>query len=98
MRLAPMLFNDHDRGAPPPNGNRSSPRPTVPGPRSASDRPPDDDDLPVHSFRILLSDLATLYLNKVSLPSNPKYRFELPTSPRPSRPAPSNCSASAYAM
>ena len=41
------------------------------------------DSLPVHSFRSLLSDLATLCLNKVSLPSNQKYRFELPTMPTP---------------
>ena len=42
-----------------------------------------DDGLPVHSFRSLLSDLATLCLNQVSLPSNPTYRFELPTKPTP---------------
>jgi hypothetical protein len=42
-----------------------------------------DDGLPVHSFRSLLADLATLCLNKVSLPSNQKYRFGLPTKPTP---------------
>jgi hypothetical protein len=37
----------------------------------------------VHNFRSLLNDLATLCLNKVSLPSNHKYRFDLPTTPTP---------------
>ena len=37
--------------------------------------------MPVHSFRSLLADLATLALNKVSLPSNRKYLFDLPTTP-----------------
>ena len=42
-----------------------------------------DDGLPVHSFRTLLDDLATLCLNKLSLPSNPSYRFDMPTTPTP---------------
>jgi hypothetical protein len=42
-----------------------------------------DDGLPVHSFRSLLNDLATLCLNKVSLPSNQKYGFAMPTKPTP---------------
>jgi hypothetical protein len=42
-----------------------------------------DDGLPVHSFRSLLNDLATVCLNKVSLPSNQNYRFDLPTKPTP---------------
>src|SRR5271166_6879536 len=42
-----------------------------------------DDGMPVHSFRSLLADLATLALNKVSLPSNRKHRFDLPTTPTP---------------
>jgi len=37
----------------------------------------------VHSFRSLLDDLATLCLNKLSLPSNPSYRFDMPTTPTP---------------
>jgi hypothetical protein len=83
-RLAPILFDDHDRAA-------AAAQPTsivAPAKRSpaalrkvASRRT--DDGLPVHSFRSLLDDLATLCLNKVSLPSNPKYRFDLPTQPTP---------------
>ena len=42
-----------------------------------------DDGMPVHSFRSLLNDLATVCINKVSLPSNQKYRFDLPTRPTP---------------
>jgi hypothetical protein len=30
-----------------------------------------EDDLPLHSFRSLLRDLATLVLNKATVPSNP---------------------------
>jgi hypothetical protein len=36
-----------------------------------------DDGLPVHRFRSLLNDLATVCLNKVSLPSNQNYLFLL---------------------
>ncbi len=83
-RLAPILFDDHDRAA----ADAQRPSIVAPAERSPAARRKvaarrTDDGLPVHSFRSLLSDLATLCLNKVSLPSNPKYRFELPTSPTP---------------
>ena len=81
-RLAPILFDDHDRAA------AAAERPSIVAPaqrspaaiRKSTTRRTDD-GLPVHSFRSLISDLATLCLNKVCLPSNPKYRFELPTKP-----------------
>jgi hypothetical protein len=83
-RLAPILFDDHDRDA------AAAERPSIVAPAERSPAAQrkvatrrTDDGLPVHSFRSLLSDLATLCLNKVSLPSNPKYRFELPTKPTP---------------
>jgi len=83
-RLAPILFDDHDRAA------AAAERPSIVAPAERSPAAQrkvatrrTDDGLPVHSFRSLLSDLATLCLNKVSLPSNPKYRFELPTMPTP---------------
>ena len=83
-RLAPILFDDHDRAA------AAAERPSIVAPAERSPAAQrkvatrrTDDGLPVHSFRSLLSDLATLCLNKVSLPSNPKYRFELPTKPTP---------------
>lgn len=81
-RLAPILFDDHDRPA------AAAERQSIVAPakrspaamRKATSRRTDD-GMPVHSFRSLLADLATLALNKVSLPSNPKYRFDLPTEP-----------------
>src|SRR5271166_3720743 len=83
-RLAPILFDDHDRPA------AAAERQSIVAPakrspaamRKATSRRTDD-GMPVHSFRSLLADLATLALNKVSLPSNPKYRFDLPTEPTP---------------
>ena len=79
-RLAPLLFDDHDRAA------AAAERKSIVAPaqrspaatRKAISRRTDD-GLPVHSFRSLLNDLATLCLNKVSLPSNQKYRFDLPS-------------------
>jgi hypothetical protein len=83
-RLAPILFDDHDRAA------AAAERPSIVAPAQRSPAAirkvatrRTDDGLPVHSFRSLINDLATLCLNKVSLPSNPKYRFELPTKPTP---------------
>ncbi len=81
-RLAPILFEDHDRAAA--EAARKSivakaERSPAAMRKVASRRT--DDGVPVHSFRSLLGDLATLCLNKVSLPSNPKYRFNLPTQP-----------------
>lgn len=83
-RLAPILFDDHDRAS------AAAERQSIVAPaqrspaaiRKATTRRTGD-GLPVHSFRSLISDLATLCLNKVSLPSNPKYRFEMPTKPTP---------------
>ena len=81
-RLAPLLFDDHDRAA------AAAERRSIVAPAQRSPAAPrkaatrrTDDGLPVHSFRSLIDDLATLCLNKVSLPSNPKYRFDLPTTP-----------------
>jgi len=82
--LAPLLFDDHDHAAA--AAERTSiVAPAQPSPaakRKAALRRTDD-GLPVHSFRSLINDLATLCLNKVSLPSNQKYRFDLPTKPTP---------------
>ena len=83
-RLAPILFDDHDRAAA--AAERQSivaPAQRSPAARRKVASRRTDDGLPVHSFRSLLGDLATICLNKISLPSNPKYRFELPTTPTP---------------
>ena len=39
------------------------------------------DGLPVHSFTTLLSDLATLTLNEVTLPGSPDHAFPLMAKP-----------------
>ena len=83
-RLAPLLFDDHDRAAA--AAERTSivaPAQRSPAAKRKAATRRTDDGLPVHSFRSLLNDLATLCLNKVSLPSNQKYRFDLPTKPTP---------------
>ena len=83
-RLAPILFDDHDRPAA--AAERKSivaPAKRSPAAKRKATSRRTDDGMPVHSFRSLLADLATLALNKVSLPSNPKYRFDLPTTPTP---------------
>jgi Transposase DDE domain len=64
--LAPMLFDDHDRAAG--EALRSSPvvkaEPSPAAKRKAKKKHTDD-GLPVHSFRTLLTDLATLTRNAV---------------------------------
>jgi hypothetical protein len=64
--LAPILFDDHDRAAG--EALRSSPvakaEPSPAAKRKARKKHTDD-DLPVHSFRTLLNDLATLTRNTV---------------------------------
>jgi hypothetical protein len=80
--LAPILFEDHDRDA----AERTSivaPAERSPAAKRKVATRRTDDGLPVHSFRSLLDDLATLCLNKLSLPSNPSYRFDMPTTPTP---------------
>jgi hypothetical protein len=83
-RLAPILFDDHDRQA------AAAERKSIVAPAQRSKAAirkvtarRTDDDLPVHSFQSLIADLATLALNKVTLPSNPNYSFDLPTTPTP---------------
>jgi hypothetical protein len=70
--LAPLLFEDHDRAAA--VAQRASPvAKAAPSPaargKAATRRT--DDDLPVHSFRSLLADLATLSRNTVRLGDAP---------------------------
>ena len=65
--LAPMLFDDHDPAA----AAHARPSPVAPAQRSpaartkAQGRKRTPDGLPVHSFRTLLKDLATLARNRV---------------------------------
>jgi len=64
--LAPILFDDHDRAAA--EALRTSPvakaKPSLAAKRKAKTKRTDD-GLPVHSFRTLLADLATLTRNTV---------------------------------
>jgi hypothetical protein len=70
QRLAPLQFDDHDRAAA--EAQRSSPvakaKPSPAAKRKAASKqtePVNDVTLPVHSFRTLLSHLATLTRNVV---------------------------------
>ena len=71
--LAPMLFDDHDRAAG--EASRSSPvakaQPSPAAKRKAKKKCTDD-GLPVHSFRTLLADLATLTRNIVKCGNAPE--------------------------
>ena len=71
-RLAPMLYDDHDRAAA--QAQRTSP--VAKAPRSPAARHKDTsgitpDGLPVHSYRSLLADLATVTRNEVTTPAAP---------------------------
>ncbi len=83
-RLAPMLFTDDDK----PAAQATRPSPVAPAARSpkalakaAAKRT--EDNLPVHSFDTLLSDLATICLNQIQ-PAGPALPgFRLVTTPTP---------------
>jgi hypothetical protein len=72
QKLAPMLFDDHDRAAAEAQRvspvAKASPSPTAKGKAvSKLTDPAHGERLPVHSFRTLLTDLATLTRNLVRL-------------------------------
>ena len=58
-------------------------RGTLTGGAAQGGRPGTEDDLPLHSFPSLLRDLATLVLNKATVPTNPNYTFNLLTKATP---------------
>jgi hypothetical protein len=70
--LAPLLFEDHDRAAA--EARRASPvakaEPSPAARRKAESKRTDTGDMPVHSFRSLLADLATLTRNTVRFARN----------------------------
>jgi hypothetical protein len=82
QRLAPLLFTDDDK----PAAQAARPSPVAPAARSpkalaktAAKRT--DDDLPVHSFGSLLTDLATICLNTIA-PADPALPgFRVVTTP-----------------
>jgi transposase len=67
IALAPILFDDHDPiGARAKRASIVSPaKPSNAAQKKASTKKSQQDGLPIHSFRTLLSDLATLTSNKV---------------------------------
>lgn len=80
QKLAPLLFDDHEREA----AERERASIVAPAPRSAAAQRKDhnkrtDDDHPVHSFRTLLADLATLTKNRVRLVQQPAVEFDMLT-------------------
>ena len=79
-RLAPLLFEDEAPAL------RDSPvQPAQPSPeakaKAATRNTPDGD--PVHSVTTLLQDLATVTLNRVTLPAHPNSAFTLVTQATP---------------
>lgn len=83
-RLAPMLYDDHDRAA------AEALRDSIvakaqrsPAARDKQTRGVTPDGLPVHSFRSLLADLATLTRNTVVAAINPDHPFTITARPTP---------------
>jgi hypothetical protein len=83
-RLAPVLFTDDDK----PAAQATRPSPVAPAARSPkalakAAAKHTEDDLPVHSFGSLLTDLATICLNTIA-PADPALPgFRLVTTPTP---------------
>ena len=81
--LAPLLFDDHDREA----GEQQRPSVVRPAQRSPAARRKATskrtvDDLPVHSFRSLMSELGTLTVNTMQVAAG-EGTFSLTTQPTP---------------
>jgi len=83
QKLAPILFDDHERAA----AERGRRDIVARAPRSQAARRKDElrqtaEGLPVHSFRTLLQDLATLAKNRVRVPGS-QPEFDVLTQPTP---------------
>jgi hypothetical protein len=83
-KLAPLLFEDHDKAA----AKRRRASVVKPAQRSEAAElkagtKHNDDGLPVHSFRTLLSDLATLTLNQIQPGNAALPAFNKLTNPTP---------------
>ncbi|WP_420431332.1 IS1634 family transposase [Candidatus Poriferisocius sp.] len=77
-RLAPLLFQDDEKeGAREERASPVAPARVSASAKSRADSKLTADGLPVHSFRTLMEDLATLTLNEVSLPGNPELALPL---------------------
>jgi hypothetical protein len=83
-RLAPILFDDHDR----PAAEASRASIVSPAPRSKAAKRKDttkrtEANEPVHSLRTLLADLGTLCKNRVRVKSHESTEFYILTQPTP---------------
>jgi len=83
-RLKPMLFDDEDLD----HAAASRPSPVAKAVRSAHAKEKDiskraDDGLPLHSFRTLLQDLATITYNIAHTDLNPNAKLFITTRPTP---------------
>jgi hypothetical protein len=84
QRLAPMLFDDADKQAA--AAQRRSVVAQATRSQAAVKKPTTgqtEDGLPVHSFRSLLADLATLARNTITTAITPNYPLTVPTRPTP---------------
>ncbi|MDP6360471.1 MAG: IS1634 family transposase [Planctomycetota bacterium] len=80
--LAPVLFDDHDKET----AEASRTSIVAPAPRSDAAKQKDsskrtEDDIPVHSFRTLLDDMATLAKNRVRVTGEAEGSFYVLTQP-----------------
>ena len=84
QRLAPILFEDHDRAGA--RAKRTSPVQKAKVSDSAkqkADTKITPDGLPVNSMRTLLDHLGSLTLNQIALAGNPEQTFNVATEPTP---------------
>ncbi len=82
-KLAPILFDDHEKG----QAEHQRQSIVAPAPRSGAAKKKDrskrtEDDYPVHSFRSVLKDLGTLAKNRVRIRESGD-EFYLNTTPTP---------------
>lgn len=82
--LAPMLYDDTDRAAADAlRGSIVAPAQRSPAARTKQTTGRTADGLPVHSFRTLLADLATLTRNTLLTADAPDQPFTVTTRPTP---------------
>lgn len=80
--LAPILFEDHEKE----EGRKMRPSPVAKAKRSkaadakAQEKRTEDDE-PVHSFRTLLQDLATVTVNRIRIQGRKDAEFDIQTNP-----------------
>ena len=91
-RLAPLLFEDDDReGARAQRSSSVEPASISESAKAKADTKRAPEELPVHSFTNLLSDLGTLTLSHASLPGRPAAGSCWPRSRSNCRHGRSNC-------